>query len=212
MFDGILFDLDGTLWDATPTMVEVWDQLLAERPNIVRPPVTQAEIRANMGRLLDDIALRMFPQQDEEERRDIMEQFCTTEEELLARQGGELFPLEEEVLARLAGQSPLFIVSNCQDGYIESFYRGNGLGRFFSGEESAGRTGLPKSENIKLVAARHGLKNPVYIGDTVLDRDAAAAAGIPFLHAAYGFGKVDCVHFVQSFAEIPTALEHMSPP
>ena len=70
MFDGILFDLDGTLWDATPTMVEVWDQLLAGRPNIVRPPVSQAEIRANMGRLLDDIALRMFPQQGEEEIED----------------------------------------------------------------------------------------------------------------------------------------------
>lgn len=212
MFDGILFDLDGTLWDATPVMVEVWAQLLAQRPHIVRPPVTAQEIHGNMGRLLEDIAARMFPGQSESERRSIMDEFCVMEEEVLARQGGCLFPGEEEVLSRLAEQCPLFVVSNCQNGYIECFYQGNGLGRFFSGEECAGRTGRPKSENIRMVAERYGLKRPVYIGDTALDCTSAGEAGVPFLHAAYGFGKVSCAHSVQTFAGIPAALAKMSPP
>lgn len=212
MFDGILFDLDGTLWDATPVMEIVWADVLARYPHAVRPPVTMEEIRGNMGLLIPDIAARMFPALSPEEGAAMLDAFNAADEEALAKQGGRLFPGEETVLALLAERHPLFIVSNCQDGYIECFYKGNGLGRFFSGEECAGRTGLPKRENIRLVAERHGLKNPVYIGDTALDCASARDAGVPFLHAAYGFGAVDCPHAVQTFAGIPAALEHMSPP
>ena len=212
MFDGILFDLDGTLWDATPVMEGVWARVLAQHPHAVRPPVTMEEIRGNMGLLIPDIAARMFPALSPEEGVAMLNAFNTADELCLAERGGCLFPREEEILTLLAARYPLFIVSNCQDGYIECFYKGNGLGRFFSGEESAGRTGLPKSENIKLVAARYGLQNPVYIGDTALDYASARDAGVPFLHAAYGFGAVDCPHSVQTFADIPAALEEMSPP
>jgi phosphoglycolate phosphatase len=212
VFDAVLFDLDGTLWDATPVMVEVWAELLARRSDIVRPPVTAREIRSNMGLLIDHIGRRMFPSLTEEDRAAVMEEFNTLDTERLARRGGALFPGMEETLAALAARYKLFIVSNCQDGYIEGFYSGNGLRRFFSGEECAGRTGLPKGENIKLVVERYGLKNPVYIGDTAMDCAAADEAAVPFLHAAYGFGQVECEHAVTCFSAIPAALEAMSPP
>ncbi len=212
MFDGILFDLDGTLWDATPVMVQVWAELLARPGAIDRPPVTAQEIQGNMGLLIDRIGVRMFPGLAEEARIAIMDEFNTLDTERLARQGGVLFPGTEETLEILAEQYKLFIVSNCQEGYIEGFYSGNGLGRFFSGEECAGRTGLPKSENIKLVAQRYGLKTPVYIGDTALDCASAAEAGVPFLHAAYGFGRLEDVNAVTRFSDIPAALGAMSPP
>jgi phosphoglycolate phosphatase len=35
------------------------------------------------------------------------------------------------------------------------------------------------------------LQSPVYVGDTTGDRDSAAKAGVPFIYANYGFGKVD---------------------
>lgn len=38
---------------------------------------------------------------------------------------------------------------------------------------------------------RNHLRRPVYVGDTAMDQEAARLAGIPFLHAAYGFGKVE---------------------
>ena len=212
MFDGILFDLDGTLWDATPVMAEVWAQVLSRHPEVSRPPVGLEEIRGNMGLLLDEIEARMFPDQSEAERRAVTDEFCAMEEEYLATRGGVLFSGTEEILTALAEKYRLFIVSNCQDGYIECFYRGNGLERFFSGHECAGRTGLPKSGNIKLVAERYGLKNPVYIGDTVLDCSSAQEAGVPFLHAAYGFGQVPGASYVTAFDQIPAALGAMSPP
>ena len=109
----------------------------------------------------------------------------------MAEYGGILFPGEEEVLASLSGRYRLFIVSNCQDGYIEAFFQAHGLGKYFADFENPGRTGLPKADNIALVVERNGLKRPLYIGDTQGDFDAAAKAGVPFLHAAYGFGQID---------------------
>lgn len=212
MFDGILFDLDGTLWDATPVMAEVWAEVLPGHPEAARPPVTLEEIRGYMGLLMEDIAARMFPGLDREAAMEILREFNAENERRLAVRGGSLFPGAAETLELLAARSRLFVVSNCQDGYIEAFYSGNGLGRFFSGSECAGRTGLPKSGNIRLVAERHGLKAPVYIGDTGLDRASAAEAGVPFLHAAYGFGTAPGAPAVGPFGEIPAALEAMSPP
>lgn len=210
MFDGILFDLDGTLWDACPQLTVSWNRAL-ELHKVPRAPLTVQEVRDCMGLLLHDIAVRLLPMLPREEQDAVINDCIRMELVYLARHGGALFPREEETLAALAARCPLFVVSNCEDGYIESFYRGTGLGKYFSDCESAGRTGLPKSENIKLVAERNRLKNPVYVGDTALDCSSAQEAGVPFLHAAYGFGRVPDVPAVGSFGELPTALANLNP-
>ena len=46
-----------------------------------------------------------------------------------------------------------------------------------------------KDENIRLIIERNNLKSPVYVGDTQGDFDACKKAGVPFIWAAYGFGK-----------------------
>ena len=54
----------------------------------------------------------------------------------------------------------LFIVSNCQDGYIECFFKAHKLDKYFTDYECPGRTGLSKGENNKLIIERNNLKNP----------------------------------------------------
>lgn len=207
MFDGILFDLDGTLWDAVPQVAESWNRTLA-REGVDRV-LTVADLRPCMGLLLSDIGARLLPGLDEGRREKLIERCCADENTYLAAHGASLFPQEEETLALLASKCPLFVVSNCQNGYIEAFYAGTGLERYFAGFESAGRTGKPKSENIALMVKRYGLKRPVYVGDTMLDCTSARDAGVPFLHAAYGFGKVEGVPAVHAFHELPDALEKL---
>ena len=68
MFDGVLFDLDGTLWNATVRICESWNRALARHPEIARPPVTVPEVEATMGLLLPDIARRILPGEREETR------------------------------------------------------------------------------------------------------------------------------------------------
>lgn len=207
MFDGIMFDLDGTLWNSVPEIVASWN-LALEQQGVDRTPLTVEEVTPCMGMLLPDIAKLLLPGAAPERQQEVIQVCCQVENQYLAQHGAQAYPGVEETLAALGENYPLFVVSNCQEGYIEAFFQGNGLGKYFTDFECAGRTGLPKSENIALVARRHGLTNPLYVGDTDLDRRSAQEAGVAFLHAAYGFGKVENVPAIQRFGDLPQALEH----
>ena len=113
------------------------------------------------------------------------------ERALLPKVGGRLYDGVPATLRQLKAKIPLLIVSNCDQGYIEAFLSYHQLADCFLDYLCYGDTGEEKAANIRTLIQRHQLKNCVYIGDTELDRRAAAATGIPFIHAAYGFGGVD---------------------
>ena len=85
----------------------------------------------------------------------------------------------------------LAVVSNCQTGYVAAFLASSGASDLFLDYEEWGRTGLSKGENIRLVMDRNGYTKGIYIGDTKKDQEATLQAGLPFIHAAYGFGKAE---------------------
>ncbi len=206
MFDGILFDLDGTLWDATAGVAKSWT-LGLEQLGIHRTPITVEELFPCMGLLLPDIVERLVPGLSPGIQEKVISHCCKVENDYLARHGAPLYPGEENALAALGKRYPLFVVSNCEKGYIEAYFAGTGMGTYFTDFESAGNTGLTKAENIALVVKRQGLKNPVYVGDTALDYQSAAQAGVPFIHAAYGFGRVENVPAICSLSELEGLLE-----
>lgn len=208
MFDSILFDLDGTLWNAVPEVAKSWT-LGLKQLGIDRPPITAEELFPCMGLLLPDIVDRLVPGLDREGQDRVIAHCCKVENDYLARHGAALYPGEEEVLAALSQKYSLFVVSNCEKGYIEAYFQGTGMGKYFTDFESAGNTGLTKAENIALVVKRHSLQKPVYVGDTTLDRASAQAAGVPFVHAAYGFGKVEGVPAIHSLEELEGVLEKL---
>ena len=213
MFDGLLFDLDGTLWDSVDAICASWNRTLAELAPEYAGTVIREKLLPCMGMLLPDILDRLAPDLGRKRAVPLLEKLLEEENRHLAAHGGTLYPRVPETLAELAGKYPLFIVSNCQAGYIEAFFQAHGLGRFFTDYENPGRTGLDKAGNIALVAERNGLKRPLYIGDTQGDYNSAAKAGVPFLHAAYGFGTVDApVPAVERFADIPGAVAALEGP
>ena len=200
--DSLIFDLDGTLWDSSEGIVATWALVLENYPEIHKT-VTAKELASNFGLPLDQIARNMFPEQTEELRTRLMAECCEKENDYLAEHGGRLFPKLEQTLQILSSQYPLFIVSNCQDGYIQSFYSGNHMAKYFKDCECIGVTGKSKGENIRMVIERNQLKAPVYVGDTQGDADAAAQAGIPFIYASYGFGNVTAYDAkIQAFEEL----------
>ena len=205
--------MDGTLWDSVDGICISWNQALEHLAPEYAGAVTRERVVGCMGMLLPDILRRLVPELDQRQMQPLLDQILKIENAYVAEHGGVLYPDVEATLAILAARCPLFIVSNCQDGYIEAFFQAHGLGRYFTDYENPGRTGKPKAENIALVVERNALKRPLYIGDTQGDCDAAAKAGVPFLHASYGFGQIDHpVPAVHSFAEIPGALDRRSPP
>ncbi|HEX7926477.1 MAG TPA: HAD-IA family hydrolase, partial [bacterium] len=112
------------------------------------------------------------------------------EERRLRTEGGVAYPGMVSGLATLRERYPLFIVSNCQRGYIETFLDTLQLRLVFQDFECHGNTGRTKGENLVDVLRRNRLDSALMVGDTTGDQEAARQGGIPFLHAAYGFGAV----------------------
>lgn len=50
----IIFDLDGTLWDATEQMLPAWNRVLKRYTS--RQPMTLEEVRSYMGKTVEEIA------------------------------------------------------------------------------------------------------------------------------------------------------------
>ena len=176
--DGIIFDVDGTLWDSTPIVAEAWTQAVLEC-GIKDRIVTAGELKQLFGKTMSVIAASLFPEASKE-----------VQETILEKQQDICYPDVREVIKQLAKTYDLYIVSNCQCGYIEQFLRKTQLEAYIKDIECFGNTGKNKGENIRLLVKRNSLKAPVYIGDTKGDCDASKEAGVPFIFASYGFGNV----------------------
>ena len=188
--DSIIFDLDGTLWDSTKGVADSWSEVLSKY-NFNKKEVSVNEIKGYMGLTLDEIGKRMMPDIEESTRTKLLEECGKFENKYLIQKGAVIYDKVEDTLEELSKKYKLFIVSNCQDGYIESFLEFSKFDKYFIDFECPGRTNLPKADNIKLVIRRNKLNNPIYVGDTHLDGESARKANIPFVYARYGFGKTE---------------------
>lgn len=208
MFDSIIFDLDGTLWDSTPEVSKAFNKVLKDKYSHLHYEVTPERLKELFGLPLDVIAVKLYTGIDEEYAKQIMRDCCEYECEYLAAHGARLYEGLEETLKKLSAGYKLAIVSNCQAGYIEAFFKAYpNLEKYFADYEHPGRTGKFKADNIRLVIERSRLQNPVYVGDTASDAKAAKEAGVPFIFARYGFGNVsDYYDAIDSLPELAAKL------
>ncbi|MBP1755014.1 MAG: hypothetical protein H6Q59_1412 [Firmicutes bacterium] len=209
MIDSIIFDLDGTLWDSTKEVAMAFNQVLVERHPEVKEVVTPERLQELFGLPLDDIAVKLYQSVPCEHAIQVMKECCDYECEYLAEHGARLYDNLEQVLEELSKKHKLFIVSNCQEGYIQCFFQAYPqLERYFLDYEYPGRSGKLKADNIRLVIERNGLKNPIYVGDTQGDATASKAAGVPFILARYGFGDVkEYEGVIDTLAELPKFVD-----
>lgn len=209
MKQGIIFDMDGTLWDSAKGVAEAWSNVVAREYREDRV-ITAEEIQSVMGLTMDKLAASLFPELEESKRMHLLEICCKEENEYLREHGGILYSKLEETLKVLKERYPLYIVSNCQSGYIEAFLEHYGFANYFEDIECYGNNGLKKGDNIRKIVERNDLTQAVYVGDIQGDYDASMEAGVEFIHAAYGFGTVkQQVPVIHSFAELPGVLKEI---
>ncbi|SDT47896.1 phosphoglycolate phosphatase [Mucilaginibacter mallensis] len=189
-FDSIIFDLDGTLWDSTANVAVAW-QAAKNEVDYIDLDFTQETIRSITGMTYKAIFEKLLPLVSDEQRNAFKSIAGVKEIEILQRNGGHLYPQLEETLAYLVAKYKLFVVSNCQNDYIETFLEFSQLGHYFSGHQCYGTKSRPKAENIKDIVNDHQLTAPVYVGDTMGDYESSTKAGVPFIFASYGFGVVE---------------------
>ncbi|WP_422718283.1 HAD family hydrolase [Faecalibaculum rodentium] len=92
-----------------------------------------------------------------------------------------MYPATADLIRKLSHDHWIGIASNCQEGYIETFFEASKLQDVVDSFISNGETGLDKDQNIRILMKRNGLCSAVYIGDTSRDRLCAEKSGIPFI-------------------------------
>ena len=176
--DGIIFDVDGTLWDSTNSVAEAWNQAIAEHSDLdVR--IDGPMLKNLFGKTMDEIYHAVFPTLSKEEQQKLGD-----------TKPGILYEGVRETLLRLSQSTRIFIVSNCQCGYIEVFLKTTGLKAAVQDHLCFGETQTSKGMTIRTLMERRKLRDVVYVGDTQGDYEACLEAGIPFIFASYGFGNV----------------------
>ena len=58
--DGIIFDVDGTLWDPTETVLESWTQAIIENSDL-KVDINSPKLRGLFGKTMDEIYNELFP-------------------------------------------------------------------------------------------------------------------------------------------------------
>lgn len=187
IYDSIIFDLDGTLWDTSNQIAIGWNRVL-KRNSIHYREITASDIRNVTGLPHAECVQKTFEDLSDEERNFLIQETEIEDNKIIQELGGELYSNVKEGLRELSRYCPLFIVSNCQSGYIETFFKWSGLKDVFKDFECWGNTKSSKKENILSIIKRNNLKNSAYIGDTETDQQAAREASIPFIYVSYGFG------------------------
>ncbi len=207
MKKAVIFDLDGTLWDSTWQIIPAWNECLEKLG--LEKRVDHPLVCSYMGKTTDGIAKLTFPDMNLDEACKIIVACCDAEVESLLKTGGTLYPLLRETLLKLKEKYHLYIVSNCLDGYIQSFLTYHDFWDVFEDFECIGRTGLCKGDNIRLVIERNKIDKAIYLGDTASDCSAASIAGIPFVFASYGFGTVENTISINEFSEILSVVDRL---
>jgi phosphoglycolate phosphatase len=191
--DSIIFDLDGTLWDATIACSMAWNKSFEQCGYNNR--ISRKLIKKLSGSPLDVVLTNYFTFINKNDYDKIIELYKGNEPLFMKNIGGRLFPNEKDTLNILCKHKKLFIVSNCLKGYIENFLEKKKLDKIFTGYKSSGETGLTKAENIKIIIEENRLNFSIYVGDTEWDYEASKSNKIPFVYAKYGFGNIKNIEY-----------------
>ncbi|MDE6715995.1 MAG: HAD family hydrolase [Muribaculaceae bacterium] len=183
----LIFDMDGTLWDATASYARIWNICSAEFG--VPQNVTADILKQYMGKQLEDILFGLFGCSPSFNVADYISRLSEIEEEMMPQLGGELYPGVFHGLQELSKKYKLMAQSNCGRLGLKNFMQYTNTKPFFCDSLTFGESPVPKAQNIATLMKRNGIERAVYVGDTQGDCDNAHRTGVPFAYAAYGFGS-----------------------
>jgi phosphoglycolate phosphatase len=185
----IVFDLDGTLVDTAPDLMNALNDVLTKRGH---EPASADTIRTCIGRgarAMIEQALRRLGAEDDVDR--MLAEFLVHYEANIAV---ESRPFQGAVAAldRLKAQgATLAVCTNKREDLSRKLLQELDLARYFSG--LAGRDTFPVSKPdpahlLRTIALAGGPQAAVMVGDSDVDYRTAASAGVPIVLVSFGYG------------------------
>jgi phosphoglycolate phosphatase len=216
----ILLDLDGTLLDTAPDLLEAANGMLRE---LGRAEVSIAEVRAYVGRGIPNLVKRLLAG-----RLEAADDPAPPPPEALASfrrhyadsngRRAALYPGVKEGLDALAAMGlPLACITNKAEAFTRPLLQRAGLSQYFRVVVSGDTLPRAKPDPMPIiwVCGHFDLKpkDMLMIGDSVNDAKAARAAGCPVFIVPYGYNegrdvrKLDCDAIVATLFEATTLIK-----
>ena len=205
---GIIFDLDGTLWNVTDTTYMSVNEVSRKyKINSVSRDV----VISCFGLDKDNTSLKYYPTLDKAFRLKLMDEISILIINRLKLSGGNIYNGVKNTLELLSKKYDLNIVSNTANNeYIEAFLDGNNVRDNFRDYIAASSINISKSDAIKKIISDNKIECAIYVGDTIYDQEASKDTNIPFIWAKYGFGKnVNGEYSINCFNEIVSVIENI---
>lgn len=214
MTPAYIFDLDGTLVDTAPDLLEALNQLMSR---VGRRLIHGEELRHLVGRGARVLIERAFAETGDPVPADELEILFEEYLQLYAAQGAKksrLYPGVAETLTALKVQgAKLAVLTNKPHDIAMAVLPDMGLDGFFSTVYGAGKRDYIKPDGrlVPEVLAEIGATGPaVMVGDSITDVQTAHNGGIPVILLPYGYSPepVDSLGgdmVVAGFADIPAA-------
>ncbi|WP_439697227.1 HAD family hydrolase [Mucilaginibacter sp. AW1-7] len=202
--DSLIFDMDGTLWDAVDTYTNSWN-LTFEKLDINRI-INRTELLGLIGMEGKKLTRALLPELDDDIAQGIYMDVNETRRQILPQSGGNMYEGVIEGIKLLATKYKIFVLSNCAVGIIPLFISWANIDDYVTDYIAYGENSMPKHYNMHLLIDKHGLKAPVYVGDTQGDAEQTRIAGIPFIFVSYGFGKTE--DYEHKFNDFPSLTSY----
>ncbi len=185
--DSLIFDMDGTLWNATESYARIWNATC--RDFGIEANFKGADLEHYMGMSIESIMRHLLGKDLTVEHSEFLNRLSEKEDLMMPSLGGVLYPGVKECLEKLHGKYRLLMLSNCSSRGLVNFVNYTATGHLFDGLLTQGERPVSKAENLRYMAGKYSLKSPAYVGDTQADCDQAHEADVPFVYAAWGFGS-----------------------
>jgi phosphoglycolate phosphatase len=206
--EAILFDLDGTLWNANESCTRAWNTLL-ERLNYSERLTVKA-MDAVTGKPMDGCIDVLLPE-IKKHHQDFKSLLIAAEREDLEKTGAVIYPDVLSGITELSVYYKIFIVSNCEEWYLNKFIDFSGLEKVLTDWNCYGSSKKEKHVMINDLKKNYNLESVIYIGDTMYDKEAARLSGSAFIQVTYGFGApIENESRFDSFKELYTHLLNLA--
>jgi phosphoglycolate phosphatase len=216
----VLLDLDGTLLDTAPDLLQAANGMLRD---MKRPLVAMADVRAYVGRGIPNLVKRLLAgnlaaaDDPEPPPAAALASFRQHYADANGRQARP-YPGVEEALALLTARGlPLACITNKAAAFTQPLLARTGLERYFQVTVSGDTLPRAKPDPMPLVWAcgRFGVSpdEALMIGDSLNDAKSARAAGCSVFIVPYGYNegldvrKLDCDAIVATLLEAVDLIE-----
>ena len=185
-----LFDLDGTLWDSWPWYATIFQSAAGISPQTVAAALRGGQFVVALSRTYGISRSRLI------------------QLSRIAVPQLNLYPGVVETLNRLADRGvPMGVVTNLPAWLAEPWLEAKSLDQLLSVQEYAAAKPRPAA----LIRARERIRRRFasevyYVGDSDADAEAARCAGMPFICAAYGYGRIAQDGITTALTKFPDIL------